>query len=549
MDGGMEMTNTLYYGDNLEILRKYIKDNSVDLIYLDPPFNSKANYNVIFMEENGNKPVSQIKAFSDFWHWDQEAQKTLENIMNSQEYPEKLKKLISALDTFLGRNDLFAYLVMIAIRLVELRRVLKNTGSLYLHCDPTASHYIKLVLDAIFGPKNFVNEIIWKRTTNPKGSQFKAKKYGQATDSIFLYSKSQDYKFNLSAVKKKLDPDELREKYNNTDEKGPFYAGPIVRNAGMGPRPNLVYEYKGYTPPPSGWRLSKDKLIELDKKGDLGWSKNKKPFRKLRPKNDDGEPLYNLWTDIKRLYGGSPETLGYPTQKPEALLERIITASSDEGDLVLDPFCGCGTALDAAEKLHRNWIGIDVTHIAIHVIKKRLKERYPDAKFTIIGEPNDLAGAKELALQDRFQFQLWALALINATPSEKKSGDQGIDGTLRLYYLSKKYFGIVQVKSGHVKPADIRDLKGTMKRENADFSIFITLEEPTDSMKTEAISEGYLDTAYGGDKILKIQIITIQDLLNDKKPMLPLPPANYNVAQKGKRERKQYIQKSIDENS
>ena len=474
--------NKLYYGDNLEILRKYIPDNSVDLIYLDPPFNSKADYNVIFREENGKKPISQIKAFSDFWHWDEEAQKTYQELLANPKVPEKLKKLIVAFENFLGHNDMMAYLVMMAIRLVELHRVLKDTGSLYLHCDPTASHYIKLVLDAIFGENNFRNEIIWRIGWV---SGYKTRKIGwiRNHDVILYYTKSSNYTFNKIYIP-------YPENYVRRDGKKPTSEGIPIEDT---------------------WNCSSADIL-----------------------------------DSIMIKSFSKEKLGFPTQKPVALLERIIKASSNEGDIVLDPFCGCGTALDAAEKLHRQWIGIDITHIAIHVIKKRLTEKYPDVKFEVIGEPKDLESAKELARQDRFQFQLWALSLIEATPSEKKIADEGIDGVLYHSWLNKNYYGIIQVKSGHVGPKDIRDFKGTMKRENADYGIFITLEEPTEAMKKEAISEGYFDTEYE-QKIPRIQIFTIEQLLNGENPKYPAPRNRYNVAEREKREGKKSTQKIIDD--
>ena len=323
-------TNKIFWGDNLHIMRS-LPPESIDLIYIDPPFFSGRDYNVIFGDEN------EIRSFSDIWD-----------------------------------GGLPTYLIWLNARLLEMKKLLKSTGSIYVHLDWHAAHYVKVEMDKIFGYDNFINEIIWQRTTNPKGSQFKAKKYGQATDSILLYSKSQDYKLDISSVKRKLDQNELLKKYKNTDEKGPYYAGPIVRPMSMGQRPNLVYEYKGYTPPSSGWRLKKEKLIELDMGGNLGWSKNKKPFRKLRPEDDDGEPLYNLWTDISRLYGGSKEAFGYPTQKPEALLERIISASSHEGDVVADFFCGGGTTAVVAQKLNRSWIVSDISRIAVEITKGRL---------------------------------------------------------------------------------------------------------------------------------------------------------------------------------
>ena len=486
------MENKLYYGDNLEILRNDIADNSVDLIYLDPPFNSKADYNMLFKEENGTKSVAQVKAFSDFWHWDRKAQDTYDELINNPKYPEKLKKLIIAYDTFLGHNDLFAYLVMLTIRLVEMRRVLKDTGTLYLHCDPTASHYIKLVMDNVFGHSCYLNEIIWSYRTGGAGKRWFSRKH----DIIFYYSKSN--KYNFYPLKERV----YYEKSfftQNIDEKGRYYADVLLRDVFDGVI-NLVNE--------------KQKKVECI----------------------SVKPVINL----------SKERLGYPTQKPVGLLEVLIRAATNEGDLVLDPFCGCGTALDAAEKLHRRWIGMDITHVAVGVIKNRIIETYPDAKFGIIGEPTDLEGAKELANQDRFQFQAWALSLMGATPSDKMSGDHGIDGTLRNTYMGKNYYGIIQVKSGKVSPRDIRDLKGTINTQKADYGIFITLENPSKDMITEAVSSGNLKCDWG-EEIPKVQILTIEELLNNKKPELPAPPNKYNTAKKGKRANKESIQKSIDD--
>jgi len=487
--------NKLYYGDNLDILRKYIPDNSIDLIYLDPPFNSKANYNIIFKEENGTRPISQIKAFSDFWHWDENAQKTYQELMNNPRTPEKLKKLLSSFENFLGHNDVFAYLVMISIRLIELHRVLKDTGSLYLHCDPTISHYIKLVLDAIFSPKNFRNEIVWCYSTSGRSKKSFSKKH----DIILFYSKTNKYYWNAKA-RIPYSLEYIKSHFTDKDDKGN-----ICRKRFDAGKWRIYYPEEGMIP--------------------------------------------NDWWNIPYVNSMAKERLGYPTQKPLELLERIIKASSKEGDLVLDPFCGCGTTLDASEKLHRNWIGIDITHIAINVIKKRLKERYPNVQFEVIGEPKDLESARSLAQQDRFQFQLWVLSLIGATPSEKMISDKGIDGIFYNVWLNKKYYGIVQVKSGHVGAKDIRDFKGTMKREKADYGIFITLQPPTRDMKEEAISEGYFNTEYEKD-IPRIQIITIEDLLKGIEVKLPAPPNIYNVAQRGKKEgknTKQIILSDLDE--
>jgi len=437
-----------------------------------------------------------------------------------------------------------AYIVMMTVRLLELHRVLKKTGSIYLHCDPTASHYIKLVLDAVFGVYNFRNEIIWKRTVNPKGSQYDSKKFGKAHDTIFFYSKSNNFIFNLDDAKISLTDEEVSKKFHLEDDKGGYYAGPIIRSQSMGERPNLVYEYKGYTPDSSGWRMTKEKLIELDNDGDLGWSRTGKPFRKLRPSKKEGKPLFDVWDDINRLYD-SKEFLNYATQKPLKLLERIIKASSNKGDLVLDPFCGCGTTIDAVEKINaetgsdRNWIGIDITHLAINLIKRRIHDKYPSAKFDIVGEPKDLEGAKQLAQSDRYQFEWWALSLIDARPinDKKKGSDRGIDGIIYLYDPRDKTTKsvLVQVKSGHVKSGDIRDFKGTLEREKVKFGVFVTLEEPTKDMKEEAIQYGYETSPLGDESIAKIQILTIKEILGGIKPKVLFVNVSYKKAEHGKK--------------
>jgi DNA modification methylase len=322
--------NKLVLGDNLEYLRT-IPSGSIDLIYIDPPFFSGRTYNVIWGDTN------EVRTFYDIWE---------------------------------GGID--SYLIWFNARLWEMRRVLAKTGSIYVHCDWHASHYIKAEMDKIFGYENLINEITWQRTLNPKGSQFEMRRLGVAIDSILWYSKTKNYKINEKEIRRQLFDNEIKEKYPHKDENGRFYPGPIIRGKSMGLRPNLVYEYKGFTPKIYGWRVTKDKLIKIDNKGNLGWSSNGIPFRKLRPEDDKGEPIYNLWTDINRVYANSPDAIGYPTQKPEALLERIIKASSNEGDVVADFFCGGGTTLAMAMKLKRKFIGCDSSRIAASVTLDRL---------------------------------------------------------------------------------------------------------------------------------------------------------------------------------
>ncbi len=525
--------NRLYYGDNLEVLRKYITDESVDLIYLDPPFNSQANYNILYKEQNGSQSASQIKAFSDFWHWDQEAQKTFEDLVGNPSYPPNLKKLIISIHDFLGNNDMSAYLVMMAVRLVELRRVLKSTGSVYLHCDPTASHYLKIMMDAIFGPENFINEIVWKRSTAHSDSKQGSRHFGRIHDIVLFYVKSDEYKWYQQYVP--YDESYTESFYNHVEpETGRRFQ--LDNLTAAKPGGDTLYEWHGVRPYKGRyWAYSKEKMEEFERMGRLFYTKSGMPRYKRYLDEMPGVSVQDIWTDISPIPSQSAERMGFPTQKPLLLVERILESCSKEGDVVLDPFCGCGTALDAAEKLHREWIGIDITHLAINVIKKRLRDRYPDVKFEVIGEPKDLEGARELAKQDRYQFQWWACSLIDAAPYEnkKRGADTGIDCVLYnpVKGTNKTYYGIVQVKSGNVNSGQLRDFKGTMEREKADYGIFLTLEDPTEPMNKEAVVAGHIKTEWDAS-IPKVQVLTIKELLEGKQPEFPFPPDNYRQAKR-----------------
>jgi site-specific DNA-methyltransferase (adenine-specific) len=534
--------NTLFYGDNLFILREHIPSESVDLIYLDPPFNSSRSYNVLFREETGIESEAQITAFEDTWHWNHVAEETYQELVTQA--PEHISQMISALRIFIGTNQMMAYLVMMAVRLVELHRVLKPTGSLYLHCDPTASHYLKIILDTIFGVQNYRSEITWLRSKNPKGSQHEPKQYSPDTDIILFYAKSDLAELHTLRIKTKLSPQQLAIKYDRLDEKGAFTDGPILRSPSMGDRPNLVYEYKGYTPGPFGWRVELDKLVEIDRKGNLGWSSTGQPYRKLRPEEDTGNPVGNCWMDISSINPQATERLGYPTQKPLPLLERIIQASSNPGDIVLDPFCGCGTSIAAAQKLDRKWIGIDITHLSIALMKYRLEAMFPGIKFKVIGEPTDISAARQLAKDEegRYQFQWWALSLIRAKPlggqegsrEGKKGSDKGVDGLIAFIddNTGKAKRVIVQVKSGHVNRGQIGELVGTVQREQAAIGVFITLEPPSRDMKTEAVSAGFYHSPGWNKDYPHIQILTIEELLHGAEVKMPPQFGTFKQAQK-----------------
>lgn len=517
--------NTLYYGDNLDILRRYIDDESVDLIYLDPPFNSNADYNVLFAEKDGTQAHAQIKAFEDTWTWDLEAAQEYAEVLRSGH--DRVAKALKGLHDFLGGSDMLAYLSMMALRLIELRRVLKPTGSIYLHCDPTASHYLKIVMDAVFGPENYRNEIVWKRTGS-HGNVSAA--YGDVTDTILFYSKTDEANWNQIYVP--LSDELVEAKFIFEESDGRRYQTVTLRNPGV--RPNLHYPYKAsngitYQPHPNGWSCNLERMQQYDREGRLYFPKKEGGQLRLKMYLDEskGVRLQNLWTDIPPINSQAQERLGYPTQKPEALLERIVSASSNEGDIILDPFCGCGTSIVAAQKLKRRWVGIDITHLAINLIKVRLADAFGQKvadTYKVIGEPTDLEGAKALAAQDKYQFQYWALGLVNARPMEEKKGaDKGIDG--RLYMTDREGETksiIISVKGGHVTASQVRDLRGVIEREDAAIGVFITLEPATAPMRKEAAEAGFWQTrSLAGSKHPRLQILTIEELLAGKKIDMP----------------------------
>ena len=508
-------TNVLYFGDNLPILRnrEYFPDECVDLIYLDPPFNSKKDYNVLFKETSGLESEAQIKAFGDSWHWTESAQNTYHDVVTNG--PIKVSKLVGALHDSLGHNDVMAYLVMMTARLVELHRVLKPTGSLYLHCDPAASHYLKIILDQIFGPGNFRNEIVWKRTT-AKGLAFT--RFASNHDIILVYTKSNKWVWN--AQYKQHDPEYVSNFYRFVEpETGRRYSLDNLINPNKD-RPNLTYEFLGIT---RVWRWTKERMQLAYEKGLVIQNKpGTVPRLKRYLDEQEGTSIDDIWDDILPVQAVAKERLNYETQKPIALLERIIQASSNEGDIVLDPFCGCGTAVVAAQKLNRKWIGIDITHLAINLMRNRLKDSF-GIKADVIGEPTDLAGAKALALHDRYQFQYWATGLVGARPvgEKKKGADAGIDGVITFIddTSGKARRVIVQVKSGHVGVATVRELKTVAANEA--IGVLITLDTPTEPMTNEALEAGYYHSPIYDKDYRKIQIITIEELLHGKTVEMP----------------------------
>jgi DNA modification methylase len=539
-------TNALYYGDNLDILRRYIPDEGADLVYLDPPFNSNRDYNVIFKDESGRKSDAQILAFEDTWHWGPSAEATYDYLTNSSRHggriPDSVSRIVSALRAGIGTNQMLAYIVEMAPRLVELRRVLKPTGSLYLHCDPTASHYLKLVLDAIFGPRSFVNEIVWERST----AKNDPKRYGRIHDVLLFYSKGSTFTWNRQNVPFNADfaelPANLSKNYTYV-EPGTGRRYRLSDLTANKPGGDTDYEWRGVRPYKGRhWAFSKANLEKFEAEGRIVYRRTGMPTFKRYLDEMPGVPLQDVWTDI-RLGSASPERLGWDTQKPLALLERIVTASSNPGDVVLDPFCGCGTALVAAQKLGREWVGIDITYLSIAVMRARMKDSFGLEDVEVIGQPTEVEGARALAQspEGRYQFQWWALALVDAQPvggAQRKGADQGIDGTITFTDKNNELERVlVSVKSGHVNSSMIRDLKGTLDREKAAIGIFLTLEEATEPMRLEAATAGAYHSALWNRDYQRIQILSIRDLLEEaKKPSLPpfvLP--TYQQAERVKR--------------
>lgn len=520
------MTNTLYYGDNLTILREQLKNETVDLVYLDPPFNSNASYNVLFKAPDGHDSHAQMEAFGDTWHWTDAAELAFDEVMKYGN--SDVAEMLRAMRSFLKENDMMAYLTMMAVRLLELHRVLKPTGSLYLHCDPTASHYLKILLDAVFGKARFKNEIVWLRTN---AHNIHTKGYARSNDTIFFYNKTKDFKWNQlytgysAAQLSRYKPDE-----NNR-----LFTGQDLTISG---NKNRNFEWRGTQPPENrGWAVSLEQLEQWWSEGKILKRRDGCPRLdglKVYLDEKPGKVLGTNWTDIDRIGNTSAERLGYPTQKPLALLERILLTSSNEGDVVLDPFCGCGTTVHAAQKLNRQWIGIDITHLAISLIQKRLRDAFGvQIPIEIIGVPKDLGGARALAAQDKYQFQWWAVSLVDAVPygGKKKGADSGIDGFI--YFkpdgrATEK--AIVSVKGGdNVSVQMIRDLGHVVGREKARLGVFITLTDPTGPMIREAITAGYYETEYG--QFPKIQILTIEQLFAGQRPHMPwIDPSAFRKA-------------------
>lgn len=542
--------NKLYYGDNLEVLRS-MPNELVDLVYLDPPFNSARNYNLLFKQHKGQDSPAQIMAFEDTWKWSHlEYQKFCAEPRNAP-----LHKLIASLYDILGDSEMMAYIVMMAPRLLELHRVLKPTGSLYLHCDPVASHYLKIVLDVIFGPQNFVNEVVWKRSSAHNDTKQGMRRCGKIHDVVLFYTRSADYTWN--PVYTAYDESYLNSLYRFTSSDGRRYREGDLTAAKPGgdtsyewhvkrPRhldarwvpdfdeehlqPKDDWEYLSVKPYKGRyWAYKKQTLIDLWNEGRLIHRSTGFPQLMRFLDEQQGVTLQDIWDDIVPISGSSKEKRGYPTQKPLALLERIIAASSNEGDVVLDPFAGCGTAIVAAERMGRRWMGIDITFLAIAEVLDRLateKVEGRDLNYELIGTPRDAAGAAALFEQTKAQnhkpYEQFAVSLVRGKWNEKHGADRGIDGRIGMWTIRGEYReALIQVKGGNALTLSaVRDFRGTIEREKVVMGLIICQKEPTKEMLIEAEAAGYADWL-PTNHYPRLQIRTMKDLLeNPRKPFL-----------------------------
>jgi len=518
--------NTLYFGDNLQVLRTHFPDESVDLVYLDPPFNSKRDYNYIYRDLVGAGDTAQEQAFTDTWTMEGAAAEFRE--VTESGLPEGA--LIETLRQVFGDTSLVAYLSVMALRLRELHRVLKPTGSLYLHCDPTASHYLKMVLDCVFGGTNFINDVTWQRTVPKSDHRQGATNWPRVHDCLLYYQRHAGTATTFQQAFSAYDADYLEASYPFVEEgTGRRYGAHSLTAPGAGTRGHPQYEFMGVV---RYWRYGQDKMQALLEEGRIIQSKpgNVPRFKRYLDEMP-GVPVGDIWTDIGNLQGAAHERLGYPTQKPLALLERIILASSNEGDLCLDPFCGCGTAVAAAQKLGRQWCGIDITSLAVTLIRERLSDHFPEVypspgDVPVDGLPKDVAAARMLFEKDPYDFQFWALTLVAAHPpggTKTKGSDKGIDGVVLWHDGEEKLQrAIVSVKGGkHVSDAMLKDLIATVEAEKAAVGLFVTLTPPTKPMRERAALAGEYELAGTTAKFPRVQILTIEELLAGKRPSLP----------------------------
>ena len=543
------MSNRLLYGDCLELMRREIKDETVDLIYLDPPFNSDTNYNMLFGNETG-EDQAQSRAFADIWFW--EDGKDLPVFERLTEHDHASAHTVHAMRNMLGRVGMLSYLLFMTERLIEMHRILRPTGSLYLHCDSKASHYLKIILDTVFGQNAYRNHITWRRAT----AHNDASRFGRISDHILFYTKTDRWVWNGDAVRAIRSAEELETAYPNQDERGRFrpdnLTGPSHgQTGGESAKPwngyDVIAKGRVWSPPKTGRYADyidanlirgyrkivdvHDRLNALDKAGLIHHpSKGFWPGLKRYADADLGNPLQDIILEpigFTNFSTRSGEYLGYPTQKPLGLLNKLILASSNEGDVVLDPFCGCGTAVDSAQAQGREWIGMDISCLAINVIKARLTDVHGANvldEVEIRGLPQDLVGARDLFSHNAFEFERWAVGLLNGKPNKTQVGDRGSDGILSFPNIDAAPLkGIISVKGGaSIQPAFVRELVGTVESVSAQMGVLVTMQKPTTGMKEAARLGGTWTDPISQQVLPRIQIITVDALLRGERPIMPM---------------------------
>ena len=510
--------NTLYFGDCLDWMSKWDSE-SVDLVYLDPPFNSKQNYNLLYSDVPGD---AQAKAFEDTWLWDDSAEGRYERFDG---LIGPLARTVRGLMRCLGRSGMLAYLTYMAERLEECHRLLKPTGSIYLHCDPTASHYLKAVMDAVFGARNFRNEIIWKRT----GAHGGARRWGPIHDVILFYTRSDDWVWNRTY--QSYDPSYVEKNYRHQDKHGRYRH---VTLDGSGTRTGSSGgPWRGVNPTRDGrhWAVPsarafpqwvtfpdgyaqmtvQERLDVLDDMGLVYWPiRGTKPHYKRYLDVGKGNQIQDVISDIGPIGSRAAERLGYPTQKPISLLERIVKASSNPGDLVLDPFCGCGTTIEAAERLGRRWAGIDISLHAVNVIRK---VRMPDTAIAVNGIPTDMYSARHHARHSPFRFEQWAVECIPGfVANTKQRGDGGVDGWGRLAVRPQGNLSrtaVAQVKGGKWKVDSLKAFCTVTQQRRAAVGCFITLDRlKVPSARQIRSQMGHIEVA--GNKYQRMSLWSIE---------------------------------------
>ena len=482
----MYENRTLVRGDNLDEMRKF-PDECIDLIATDPPFNSKRDYFVPYRDRRGKEPDTLVKAFTDTWNWGEAAENAYRHLLIEE--GGQIGDTIQGLRQFLNETPMMAYLVMMATRIVEMHRILTSTGSLYLHCDPSSSHYLKIVLDAVFGNSQFQNEIIWNYHRFSRNSK---RRFARMNDIIFFYTKGSKNTFNVQHAERKK---------SKVVEKG----WDVVVDSGV--KKLLVYDREKV----------EQAEIDLDKYDQIVETKESEPA------------MGQVWSDIHILNSQSKERTSYPTQKPIALYKRIVAASSDEGDLVLDPFCGCGTTLMASEELNRHWIGIDLTYLATGAVRLQIEKFFPHLRneITIAGTPENAEQALTLARNNPHAFEEWCVThVLKFKSNAQKVADGGIDGTFRFplgKIKGKDAYGkaVAQVKGGNYTLGHIRDFRTAMQNAEADLGVFVVTRPPTQGMLTEAVRAGTYRHPFFDMESPALQIYQIQDHFRGIPPRLP----------------------------